>query len=82
MRSGSMVQAPNSWNSTGAGASAVLPRGAPASTQTPMVSISSSVNDRSFLNPCSPTLGSTCHGGISRASTLVRIDLAQGLVSW
>ena len=32
MTSGSIVQAPNSWNSTGAGASSGLPRGAPLST--------------------------------------------------
>ena len=32
-----------------------------------MVSICSSLSDMSFLNFCTPTLGSMCHGGICRA---------------
>ena len=82
MTSGSMVQAPNSWNSTAAGASSGLPRGAPFCTQLLTVRISSSLSDLSSLKLCTPTLGSMCHGGISRASTLARMDRAHGRVSW
>ena len=58
--------------------SAGLPRGAPASTQRTMVSISAPVSERSFSKSWIPTDLSMCHGGIWRVSTRVLIDRAQG----
>jgi hypothetical protein len=63
----------------GAGISAELPSGAPASTQRTMVSTSSSFNRVSF-EKC-PTAGSANHGGITRAATACLIDFAHGLAS-
>ena len=61
--------------------SAGSPRGAPASTQPAIVAISLSVSDGSFLNSCMPMRRSMCHGGISRDSTRLLIDRAQGRTS-
>jgi hypothetical protein len=46
-----------------------------------MVSTCSSVSDMSFLNFCTPTLRSMCHGGIWRVDTRVLIDFAHGRAS-
>ena len=43
--------------------SAVLPRGAPASTHAAILAISASLSDGSSLNCWMPTLRSMCHGG-------------------
>ena len=74
-------QAFGSGHSIGAGASAGLPCGAPASTHPTIVSISSSLSDRSFLNRWIPTVLSMCQGGISLASTFALIDRAHGRAS-
>ena len=47
-----------------------------------MVATCSSVSDMSFLNFCTPTLRSMCHGGICRAATRRWIDFAHGRASW
>ena len=57
------------------------PFGAPASTHRTMVSISSSLSERSFLKCWMPTVLSMCHGGICRAATRALIDRAHGRVS-
>src|SRR3954447_7765160 len=43
-----------------------------------MVWTCSSLSDMSFLNFCTPTLRSMCHGGIWRVETRCLIDLAHG----
>ena len=48
----------------GGGKSLGSPCGAPPSTQRTIVSTCWSVSDMSFLNCCTPTLRSMCHGGI------------------
>src|ERR1043165_6178797 len=53
----------------GGGISFGSPCGAPSSTQRTIVSICASLSDMSFLNFCTPTLRSMCHGGICRAAT-------------
>jgi hypothetical protein len=63
------------------GMSAGLPSRAPWSTHAMIVSIWSSLSDMSFLNFWTPTLLSMCHGGIWRAATRARIDLAHGRAS-
>ena len=68
-------------HSTGGGMSAGLPRGAPASTQATIVSISASVSEMSFSNSWMPIVLSMCHGGIERSATLVRMDRAHGRTS-
>ena len=65
-------------SSMGGGASAGLPRGDPAATQRPMVSISSSDSDGSSLNARTPTLRSMNQGGISRCAVLSRMARAHG----
>jgi len=65
----------------GGGMSFGLPCGAPASTQRTIVLIWSSLSDMSFLNCCTPTRRSMCHGGIWRVSTRLLIDRAHGRVS-
>ena len=47
-----------------------------------MVSTCWSVSDMSFLNFCTPTLLSMCHGGIWRVATRSLIERAQGRASW
>src|SRR5689334_23012054 len=58
------------------------PCGAPASTQRTIVSICSSLSDMSFLNFCTPTVLSMCHGGIWRVATRSLIERAHGRASW
>ena len=77
-----MRQSSSDASSIGGGASAGLPRGAPASTQRPMVAISSSDSDGSSLNARTPTLRSMYQGGISRCAVLSRMARAQGRTSW
>ena len=71
--------------STPAWAAACRP-GCPAARPDPpswtMVSTCSSVSDMSFLNFCTPTLRSMCHGGIWRRDTRSRIERAHGRASW
>src|SRR5439155_860682 len=55
-------------NWRGGGMSAGLPRGAPLSTHFPILAISSSLSDGSFLNFWMPMFFSMYHGGISRAA--------------
>ena len=62
-------------NVFGGGMSFGSPCGAPASTHRTMVSICSSVSERSFLKCWMPTVLSMCHGGICRAATRALIDL-------
>ena len=71
----------NDASCTGGGASAGLPRGAPASTHVPIVAISSSVSDASSLNVRTPTLRSMYHGGISRCAVRSLMARAQGRTS-
>ncbi len=61
--------------------SALLPSGAPASTQAAMVAISWSVRDGSSLNSWIPTLRSTNQGGILRFTTFSLIERDQGRAS-
>ena len=42
----------------------------------------SSVSDMSFLNFCTPTPRSMCHGGICRVATRSLMERAQGRASW
>src|SRR5215469_14127276 len=65
----------------GGGISFGLPSGAPSSTQRTMEVICTSLSDMSFLNFCTPTLGSMCQGGIWRVATRSLIDFAQGRAS-
>ena len=82
IQSGSPVcQMSRAANSTGGGMSAGLPRGAPASTQSTMVSISASLSERSYLKPCTPMFLSMNQGGMVRVSTFSRMARAQGRVS-
>ena len=76
-----MLQAFVSLNSSGAGRSAGSPRGAPLSTQAPIVSISSSLSDESSLKCWIPMFFSMNQGGISRSSVRSLIALAQGRTS-
>ena len=81
-QSGSPMCQMSRWaNCRGAGRSAGLPRGAPASTQDTMVSICSSLSERSYLKPWTPTFGSMYQGGMVRDDTLSRIARAHGRVS-
>src|SRR5262245_3648095 len=57
------------------------PFGAPAATHDWIVSICSSLSERSFLNFWMPTVLSMCHGGIWRVATRSRIERAQGRAS-
>src|SRR5262249_23237505 len=57
------------------------PSGAPASTQRAIRSICWSESDRSLANFWIPTVLSTYHGGMSRPTTLVLIDLTHGRTS-
>src|SRR5262245_37290338 len=66
----------SSGHCLGAGISLRSPLRAPASTHFTIVSICASLNDRSFLNSCIPTVLSTCQGGICRALTRDLIDFA------
>ena len=59
----------------GGGMSFGSPFGAPAATHCTIVSICSSLSERSFLNFWMPTVLSMCHGGICRAPTRAAIDL-------
>ena len=81
-KSGVPCDHPSYWLSaktSGSGASARSPAGAPASTQARMVSISASVRPRSFSKT---PLGSVANqGGISRDSTLRAMARAHGRVS-
>ena len=70
-----------SVNSRGGGMSAGFPRGAPTSTQAAIVAISAFFSDRSCLKLWMPTVLSIVHGGISRLTTFVLIDRAQGRAS-
>src|SRR5216117_2116842 len=78
---GPMVHSFAAANVGGAGRSAGLPRGAPASIHRAMVAISASASDRSSLNFWIPTFRSMYQGGISRVDTFCRIDRAQGRAS-
>src|SRR5438093_933409 len=66
----------------GGGRSFGSPCSAPPSTQRTIVSTCSSLSDMSFLNFCTPTLRSMCHGGICRAATRSRMERAHGRTSW
>src|SRR5204862_5415492 len=66
----------------GGGRSFGSPCGAPPSTQRAIVFTCSSVRDMSFLNFCTPTLRSMCHGGIWCVATRSLIERAQGRESW
>ena len=72
-------QVSTAGHAIGGGASAGLPRGAPWSTQRPMVAISASLSDGSsrYL----PTVRSTNHGGMTRASTRCLMERAHGRTS-
>ena len=72
----------SSGQSTAAGMSSGLPRGAPPPTQRTMVSSCSSVRDRLYLKSWMPTVLSMCQGGICRVDTRSLIDRAQGRDSW
>src|SRR5689334_14699125 len=63
---------------SGLGMSFGSPCGAPASTHATIVSICFCVSDMSFLNFCTPTLWSMCHGGICRVDTRFLIERAHG----
>jgi hypothetical protein len=58
-----------SGNFAAGGASFGSPIGAPASTHFAIVAICASLRLRSFLNACTPTVLSMCHGGITRETT-------------
>src|SRR6185295_5754891 len=66
----------------GGGMSFGSPCGDPASTHRTIVSTCSSLSDMSFLNFCTPTLRSMCHGGICRVATRSLIERAHGRASW
>ena len=76
-----MRQRSPSGHSCGGGMSPGSPRGAPLSTQRAMVAICSSLKEMSLTNSWMPTVLSICHGGISRATTLLLIDRAHGRTS-
>jgi len=76
-----MFQPDSSFQTFGAGMSFGSPFGAPLATHDTMVSICSSLSERSFLNFWMPIVLSMCHGGICRAPTREAIDLAQGRAS-
>src|SRR6476469_7341867 len=76
-----MLQPESSFQTLGAGMSLGSPFGAPAETHARIVSICSSLSDRSFLNFWMPTVLSMCQGGICRAPTRAAIDLAHGRAS-
>src|SRR6185436_14248428 len=76
-----MLQPDSSFQTFGAGMSFGSPFGAPAATHARIVSICSSLSDRSFLNFWMPTVLSMCHGGIWRAPTRDAIDFAHGRAS-
>lgn len=80
-RSGSPMVQPAASQTSGGGRSAGFPRGAPASTQAAMVSISASLSEGSSLKCWMPMFLSMNHGGISRAAVRLRIDRAQGRTS-
>src|ERR1044071_7201773 len=65
-----------SGHRTGAGASAALPSGAPASTQRLIVSISRRLSERSL--EYGPNCGSANHGGMRRVATAIFIARAHG----
>ena len=79
--SGLNCQALVSANWRGAGMSAGLPRGAPASTQRPIVAISSLVSDGSFLNEVMPIDLSMWKGGISCDAVRALMERAHGRAS-
>jgi hypothetical protein len=86
MRSGSPncfenCQPVGSGKVAGGGRSLGSPSGAPASTQETIVLICSSERLRSFLKARTPMFLSTCHGGITRAATLVLMALANRFAS-
>src|SRR6185295_17537241 len=74
-------QPESSFQTRGAGMSFGSPFGAPAFTQLTMVSICSSLSERSFLNFWMPMVLSMCHGGICRVITRSRIAFAHGRAS-
>src|SRR5260370_15283480 len=65
----------------GGGMSFGSPFGAPAAAHCTMVSICSSLSDRSFLKCWIPTVRSICQGGICRVLTRAAIDFAHGRAS-
>src|SRR3954451_9225024 len=74
-------QPDSSFHTRGGGMSFGSPLGAPAATHARMVSIWSSLSERSFLNFWMPMVLSMCHGGICREPTRCAIDFAQGRAS-
>ena len=82
MRSGVPIFHSSSFGNTGgAGRSAGLPRGAPASDHATIVAISSSLSDGSSLNCWMPTFRSMCQGGMMRFITRVLMARAHGRTS-
>lgn len=77
-----ICHAVSSFHTRAGGASAGLPRGAPLSAHLPIMAISASLSDGSFLKCWMPISFSTYHGGITPAfgPTLVRalIERAHG----
>src|SRR6266566_1585090 len=71
----------SSVQALGFGMSFASPIGAPPDTHWRIVSICSSLSERSFLNFWMPTVLSMCHGGIWRSPTRAAIDLAHGRAS-
>src|SRR6185436_284479 len=72
---------PVSVHTLAGGMSFGSPFGAPAATHCTMVSICSSLSERSFLNFWMPTVLSMCHGGICLEPTRAAIDFAHGRAS-
>src|SRR6516162_129809 len=75
------VQPVSSFQTLGFGISFGSPFGAPAATHAMMVSICSSLKDRSFLNCWMPMVLSMCHGGICRELTRCAIERTHGRAS-
>ena len=81
-RSGApMLHCPPGGHSRAGGRSDGLPRGAPASTQSPIRRISASDSEGSSMKRWMPMFLSTNHGGISRARVRAWMARAQGRTS-
>src|SRR6478735_966121 len=80
-KSGAKFQPWSSGQVFSAGMSFGSPCGAPVSIHFSTLAYCSSLSERSFLNFCTPTVLSICHGGMLRASTRDLIERTHGRTS-
>src|ERR1019366_4290375 len=71
----------SSGHTLAVGMSFGFPIAAPESTHRAIIEIWVALNDMSFLNFCTPTVESKCHGGICLATTRSFTERAHGRVS-